>query len=114
MNYLSFVLALMLSGAAWAAENAPAGNAPMEDATPAEKAAAETPQFMAVDKDSSGGISMEEAVAVPGLTAAFSVVDRNSDKEINKEEYADVSSGKLPLSPTTGSQGTSGAQETIQ
>lgn len=103
MNYLSLVLIGLLSGAAWAAEDVPVGGA-----IPAEEAASEAPQFMAVDRDKSGGITEKEAAAVPGLTAVFGNVDRNSDKEISMDEYADVSSGKMPLDPA------SGARETIQ
>ncbi|MGH8509623.1 MAG: hypothetical protein ACREVH_13035, partial [Gammaproteobacteria bacterium] len=77
MKYLSFVLALLLSGAAWAED------APVEGAVPAEGAASQTPQFMEVDKDKDGGITVEEAAAVPGLTSAFDKVDRNADTKIS-------------------------------
>ncbi|MGH8511938.1 MAG: hypothetical protein ACREU9_03745 [Gammaproteobacteria bacterium] len=103
MNYLSLVLIGLLSGAAWAAEDVP-----VEGAIPAGEAASPAPEFMAVDADKSGGITVEEAVNVPGLTAAFKKVDRDANSEISKDEYADVISGKMPLGPT------SGAQETIQ
>ncbi len=99
-SYLSLVFAALLSGAAWAAENVPSeGAGAIEEAPATEGAASQVPQFTAVDKDKSGGITVEEAVEVPGLTAAFPKVDSNADANLSEEEYAVVESGKIPLSP---------------
>jgi len=100
-SYLSLVFAALLSGAAWAAEDVPAeGAGAIEEAMPAtEGAASQVPEFTAVDKDKSGGITVEEAVEVPGLTAAFPKVDSNADANLSEDEYAVIESGKMSLTP---------------
>lgn len=100
-SYLSLMFAVLLSGAAWAAEDVPSSGAgAIEETMPAtEGAAAQVPEFTAVDKDKSGGITTEEAVEVPGLTAAFPKVDSNADANISEDEYAIVESGKMSLTP---------------
>ncbi len=55
--------------------------------------------FTAVDKDQSGSITKEEAVEVPGLTAAFPRVDSNADANLSEDEYAIIESGKMSLTP---------------
>jgi len=100
-SYLSLAFAVLLSGAAWATEQVPSeGAGTIEEAMPAtEGATSQAPQFTAVDKDKSGGITVEEAVEVPGLTAALPKVDSNADANLSEDEYAVVESGKIPLSP---------------
>lgn len=99
-SYLSLVLAALLSGAAWAAEDVPSeGAGAIKEPMPATEGAAQVPEFTAVDKDKSGGITAEEAVEVPGLTAAFPRVDSNADANLSEEEYAAVESGKTSLTP---------------
>lgn len=64
-----------------------------------EGAASQVPEFTAVDKDKSGGITVEEAVEVPGLAAAFPKVDSNADANLSEDEYAVIESGKMSLTP---------------
>ena len=100
-KYLSLVFAALLSGAAWAAEDVPSeGAIPPSEAMPAtEGTTAQVPEFTAVDKDKSGSITAEEAVDVPGLTAAFPKVDSNADANLSEDEYAVIESGKMSLTP---------------
>jgi hypothetical protein len=100
-SYLSLVFAVLLSGAAWAAEDVPSeGAGAIEEAMPAtEGAASQVPEFTAVDKDKSGGITVEEAVEVPGLAGAFPKVDSNADANLSEDGYAIVESGKMSLTP---------------
>ncbi|MBA3494757.1 MAG: hypothetical protein H0T87_11770 [Gammaproteobacteria bacterium] len=100
-SYLSLVFAVLLSGAAWSAEDVPSeGAGAIEETMPAtEGATSQVPQFAAVDKDKSGGITAEEAVEVPGLTAAFPKLDSNADANLSEDEYAIVESGKISLIP---------------
>jgi len=100
-SYVSLVFATLLSGAAWATENVPSeGAGAIEETMPAtEGTASQVPQFTAVDKDKSGGITVEEAVEVPGLTGAFPKVDSNADANISEDEYAVIESGEMSLTP---------------
>ena len=100
-SYVSLVFAALLSGAAWAAEDVSTeGAGAIEKTMPAtEGAASQVPEFTAIDKDKSGGITKEEAVEVPGLTGAFPEVDSNADANISEDEYAVVESGKMSLTP---------------
>ncbi|MGH8490047.1 MAG: hypothetical protein ACREXS_14565 [Gammaproteobacteria bacterium] len=98
-SYLSLVFAALLAGAAWATEHVPSeGAGAIEETVPATKAS-QVPEFTAVDKDKSGGITTEEAVEVPGLTAAFPKVDSNADANLSEDEYAVIESGKMSLTP---------------
>jgi hypothetical protein len=100
-SYLNLVFAALLSGAAWATENVPSeGAGAIEETMPATKGTgSHAPEFTAVDKDQSGGITAEEAVEVPGLTAAFPKVDSNADANLSKDEYAVIESGEMSLTP---------------
>lgn len=100
-SYLSLMFAILLSGAAWATEHVPSeGAGAIEETMPGtEGATSQVPQFTAVDKDQSGSITKEEAVEVPGLTAAFPRVDSNADANLSEDEYAIIESGKMSLTP---------------
>ncbi|MEH6579173.1 MAG: EF-hand domain-containing protein [Amphritea sp.] len=52
--------------------------------------AGEQPEFKAVDMDSDGYVSMEEAKSVPGLAEIFSIADVDNDGKLDEAEYSEV------------------------
>lgn len=96
---LASILALGISGAAFAADDVAApvtdattGAAPMPPEAPtldpAAAGAARLPTFEALDIDGSGGISSEEARVVPSIADSFASADTDQSGDLSKAEYA--------------------------
>ena len=51
------------------------------------------PEFTGADEDEDGYINLQEAEAIPGLSAMFALLDRDQNGGIDIEEYGYVPSG---------------------
>lgn len=84
MNHLSIGV-LLLSGAALAQQNAPAGGfiAPPGDPTGQPNVS----EFVRFDADRDGAISRNEAREDRQLASRFGQIDRDRDGKVSQEEY---------------------------
>lgn len=83
---------------------------------PTSAARPESPRidFATVDKDASGQLSREEALAIDELEGAFDSLDKNRDRMISPSEFAawtHAGNAKaVPRDPATGPRGSAGSQ----
>ncbi len=54
------------------------------------------PEFTGADEDEDGYINLQEAEAIPGLSALFPVLDHDQNCGIDLEEYGYVPGGLVP------------------
>jgi hypothetical protein len=75
-----------LVAGAWAAGGPPLPSTP-------EEVLKLPPEFTGADEDEDGYINLQEAEAVPGLSAMFALLDQDQNCGIDLEEYGYMPSG---------------------
>lgn len=90
VRWTGAVATMALVAGAWAPEPVAAG-AP-GPSTP-EEVLKLPPEFTGADEDEDGYINVEEAEAIPGLSAVFALLDHDQNCGIDLEEYGYVPGG---------------------
>lgn len=116
-QFVLIALAFALVGAAHAAPPKDQAEARVEAAVAAAKAAApKTPiDFATVDSNADGVVTPNEVQFVDDLRAVFASLDVNQDAKLTPAEFAGWERAgnvkdAMPLDPSTGPSGSSGAQ----